>query len=206
MKKRIFVLVLAVLIAGSVFAEQQANSKAHWLSGELSILGVGARYEYMLSPNLSISVNVYFNNLFLFLNDWGFAAAGRFYPWGKTFFAELGLGYGFHSTFKDFTYNDTYNAGSIWDDDLLEWVPNMVTEKRTETDFVGITGFVVAPGVGWKIDVGAPGGFYVQPGIKLPITFGDQEPIITWGTGQKYDTQFGVGMGFIIYCGLGYAF
>ena len=41
----------------------------------------------------------------------------------------------------------------------------------------GGLGFAVNPEIGWKIDVGKPGGFFLQPGIKLPITIIHRELI-----------------------------
>jgi hypothetical protein len=56
------------------------------------------------------------------------------------------------------------------------------------------TGGAITPEIGWKIDVGNAGGFFVQPGLKLPITLGMRRG------------EFGVGFGAVAYCGLGWAF
>jgi len=139
----------------------------------------------MLNSNMSIGANLYVSNLFIIWTDWGIIACGRYYPGGDKFFAELGLGYSYHSGIGDFTvtYGGTTYKGNDW---------------------IGTTGFGIVPGLGWKIDVGEPGGFFVQPGIKLPITLGKQKPIIS-GLNQ-YDGEFGVGIGLVLYCGFGYAF
>ena len=185
MRKVVLVLVLAALIAGGVSA--QANVKNNWLSGEVSLVGVGLRYEYMLGPKFSLGVNAYLHTLF-FWNDWGFNANARFYPFGKAFFAELGAGLGFHSGFQDITY---------------------IVDGREYTDpenWVGITGFCLVPSIGWKLDVGGPGGFFINPGIKLPITMGQKELVASFWWDNYYKSEFGVGVGFLIYCGFGYAF
>ena len=185
MKKLILVLILAVVVAGGVFAQEQgleqeqeqvqeqrqeqgqsSNVRNNWLSAELSLLGGGARYERMLGPNFSIGANIYFNTLFLFWNELEFGLFGRFYPWGKTFFAEIGLGYHVHTSL-------------------------FVTDVAT-----AIEGGSFTPAVGWKIDVGNPGGFFIQPGIRLPITFGL----------NQVTEEFGVGVGIVLYIGLGGAF
>ena len=43
MKRFIILLVLVTLLATGAFAQ------THWISGELSLLGGGIRYEYMLT-------------------------------------------------------------------------------------------------------------------------------------------------------------
>jgi len=184
MKKVILVLLLVAVITGGAFA--QANIRANWISGEVSMLGVGARYEYMFSPKFSVGANAYFNNLFLFWNDWAIDANMRFYPTGKFFFAELGLGYSFHSGTGKYKYTSG-GTTTTYDDTLIT-----------------INGFGIIPGVGWKIDVGAEGGFFIQPGVKLPITLGSKKPVLDWWGDQK--GEFGAGVGIVFYCGFGYAF
>jgi hypothetical protein len=50
--------------------------------------------------------------------------------------------------------------------------------------------------VGWKVDVGEPGGFFISPSIKLPITLGAND----------VKDEFGMGVGFLACFGLGGAF
>ena len=151
------------------------------------MLGVGGRYEFMLNRYFSVGVNGYWNNLLFFWHDWGITAAVRFYPWRGVFFMELGLGYTFHSGFDDYeiTVDDTVETGSDW---------------------VGAAGFGIIPGIGWKISPGKNNGFFIQPGIKLPITIGNKKPIINASWIDRYPGKFGSSVGFITYCGFGYAF
>ena len=58
---------------------------------------------------------------------------------------------------------------------------------------VGGQGFGVTPEIGWKIDVGDEGGFFIQPGIRIPLTFDRSLP-------------FRVAPGIVPYVGLGFAF
>jgi hypothetical protein len=167
MKKRIgFFLVFTVMAAGGLFA--QADTKRHWLSGEISLIGDGARYELMLTPTFSVGVNVYWTSFF-FLNEIGVIAVGRFYPWNGTFFAELGLGYSAHAAF---------------------------TETSDYSGLEAIIGFGVIPGVGWKIDAGKAGGFFVYPLVQFPVTFGV----------NKMTDKFDAGVGIRGALGLGWAF
>jgi hypothetical protein len=176
--KMLIVLILAAVVAGGVFGqEKSASATKHWISGEVGLLGAGLRYEYMLTENLSIGANVYWSSLFFFWNELEAGASLRYYPWGKNFFAGVGLG--FHTHTGTFDYDTGYG---------------------TATWFGTITGAAITPEVGWKIDVGNAGGFFVQPGVKLPITLGK---LAAYGAS---DAEFRVGFGVVPYCGLGWTF
>ena len=178
MKKLIIFSVLAIVVVGSIFAQEKtADARANWISGEVSVIGGGARYERMLGSNLSVGANVYFSGFFLG-NDLGIDASVRFYPWGTTFFAGAGVGYHQHQAF-DGEYGTNYNY---------------------TTRGVGIT-----PEIGWKIDLGNAGGFFIQPGIKVPITLGKTEAFPSVPN-LTIKTNFGVGFNLVPYIGAGYAF
>jgi hypothetical protein len=167
MKKLVLLSVLAAIVAGGVFAQERAaNVRNNWISGEVSLLGGGARYERMLGPKFSAGADVYWSSLFLFWNELEVGLFGRYYPWGGMFFAEAGLGYHIHTAL---TVSDGAEA---------------------------ISGVALTPAVGWKIDVGSEGGFYIPPGIRLPITFGVND----------VTDKFAVGVGVVPYFGLGGAF
>ena len=113
--------------------------------------------------------------MLFFWNELGIDANLRFYPWAGVFFVGVGLGFHIH------------------------------TALRVHDDFVGsqaIAGVAITPEIGWRIDVGEPGGFFISPGMKLPITFGARERTHIFYGDQ---TSFGVGVGFIPYIGLGFA-
>jgi len=181
MKKILVLFVLVTLITGVVFAEEEDYFK-HWISGEVSLFGLGVRYEYMLNENLSVGANVYFNSFLFLWNELGFDASVRFYPGGNIFFLGMGLGYHGHTgTFKyKYEPHPGYEATGTW--------------------FGTINGFAITPEVGWKIDVAGEGGFFLQPGMKLPVTLGTLK---MYGTNIN---EFRVGVGFVMYLGLGYTF
>jgi len=174
MKKIIVLLFLATLVATGVFAQgnetKSANARLNWASGQLSILGVGARYERMLNERWSIGANASLNTYILF-TDYDVSVVGRFYPWGKTFFA--GIGVGFH---------------------VQELLPLFVGEDGKA---YSVTGVAITPELGWKIDIGNTGGFFLSPGVKFPLTFGAASD----GSGFMMAMPLPV-----IYLGLGYAF
>jgi hypothetical protein len=188
-KKVLFVLVLAAFVAGGVFAQEaqaevqkSANVKKLWVSGEVSLLGAGARLEFMLTPKLSVGLDAYWTSLFFIFNDIGVNAVARFYPWGKTFYGGLGLGLGIHSGIEDF----------VKDGETYENTLNIVTR----------TGFDIVPELGWKIDVGKPGGFFLNPVLQLPLTLGKSKLLV----GNNTEGDFGMSVGFRVAFGLGGAF
>jgi hypothetical protein len=179
LKKLLGIIVIGTVITASVFAQDKAAaSKGNWVSAEVSLIGIGARYERMLSPNLSVGANVYWSSLFFLWNELEAGAFARYYPWGKNFFVGAGLGFHIHTAITD-----EGNWGLVYEN---------------------ITGAAITPELGWKIDVGNTGGFFIQPGIRLPITLGVKEKEGFFG--DENDGEFSVGVGFIAYFGLGFAF
>jgi hypothetical protein len=169
-KKLVLFLFFTSIIVGNIFGqEKSANAKNNWISGEVSLpIGIGVRYERMINSNFSFGVGAYVIQAIVYAGG-GVDLFGRFFPWGKTFFAELGLG--FHSDYSN------------WSD--ASW-----------HDAKKIKGVSVVPGLGWKIDVGKPGGFFLSPGLRFPITFGK----------NSRNNEFDSIVGCAVYFGMGYAF
>ena len=138
-----------------------ANARNNWMSYELAFVGIGVRYERMLSSKISLGANIYGNPFFPFAGKYfDINSFFRVYPWGKTFFLGAGLGY--------YHYFDYGFPGD----------PN-------------IDGFSIIPEIGWKIDVGKAGGFYIMPCITWPMVI----------------SKMGFTPGFrVIYFGMGHAF
>jgi hypothetical protein len=71
--------------------------------------------------------------------------------------------------------------------------------------FYSVIGFLLDPTVGWKVDVGDPGGFFIEPLISVPIVLGNKEyDLVSWS--GKDNSKFGAGVGFRLAFGMGYAF
>ena len=171
-KKIILGLVLALVAAGGVFAqEKQTSDVKNWFSGEVSILGAGVRYERMLSEKFSIGANVYYNTLIIW-NDFDVGFSFRGYVWRQLLF--VGGQVGFHT-------------------------------HRVGLALGRIIGAAITPEIGFRIDVGDAGKFFLQPGIKIPITLGGYKSYYYWND-SSYKAQFRAGVGVIPYLGLGYAF
>jgi hypothetical protein len=182
-KKGFMVLLLVALVSAGLFAqEQSASAKPNWVSGEASLLGGGARYERMLTPKISIGANVYFSTLFLIWNELEVGGSFRFYPTGSAFFVGGGLGFHIHTGDMNYTYS--YGGNSY-----------------TGRWFGSITGVAISPEIGWKFLVGSNRVLFLQPGIKLPITFGVKSMDV-----YMSKDEFGVGIGIVPYFGIGAAF
>jgi hypothetical protein len=180
-KKLVVLLVLITALAGGVFAQDGSlGGRMNHVAVDLGLVVGGARYERFLSSQLSVGVNAYWANSFIIFNEMEFGVFGRFFPWQRLY-VELGLGYHTHTGTEDsYTIDGVSYSGS---------------------GLVANRGFGITPGVGNKFDPGNPGGFYVEPGIRVPITIGNKS---FWFDGS--DEEFGLSVGFLIYCGLGWAF
>jgi hypothetical protein len=171
LKKLLGIAVMGTVITAGVFAQDKAAaSKGNWISAEVSLIGIGARYERMLGPQLSVGVDAYWSSLFFLWNELEAGAFARYYPWGRNFFVGAGLGFHIHTEVTD--------GGDFG--------------LRYEQ----IAGAAITPEIGWKIDAGNVGGFFIQPGIRLPITLGVDDST----------EEFTVAVGFLPYFGLGFAF
>jgi len=165
---RKFGLVLVVLMlfgVGKVFAQQ------HYVAAELSLLGLGVRYEFQLNPHFSLGARAYVAGGF-FSTSYSIYATASFYPWAGNFFVGANAGFRLRQFFPD---------------------------TQFETNFGG---FVFAPEIGWRIDAGTPGGFYVQPGIRIPLHFIGQQDI----SPDNPDTVESFIPGFTLYIGFGWMF
>jgi hypothetical protein len=161
---------------------------SNWFSGEVSVLGAGARFERMLNDKMSIGANLYYNTFIFSYHDLGADFSFRYYPWGGSGQIPEGLffggGVGFHMNWFSWTY------GIVEYDDLLMFYGGAIT-----------------PDIGWKLDLGEPGGFFIQPGIKIPIMFGVRNmwSFDPWHNKQS-EYKFDVDWSWIPYFGVGYAF
>jgi hypothetical protein len=181
-KKLMFVLILAALVAGGAFAEPNTwGGKKNHVSADLGLLFGGVRYERFLTPNWSIGGDFYWANSFFIFNELEVGAFGRWYPW-KGLYAELGLGYHTNTGTGDFE-----------------------VESVSLTGIVTNTGVAITPGIGYKFDPGKSGGFFIEPGVVIPITIGKKTGIPAL-LPISVDLDVGVSVGFSLYCGLGWAF
>jgi hypothetical protein len=185
MKKRILGLCLAMAIAGGAFAQEKYDgSVKNWISGSLNLFGGGIQYERVLTPKISVGAEGYYSTLIL-LGSYGFEAFGRYYIW-QGLNAELGLGFGGVLGAHDYEWDiggTTYKNDNVW--------------SLT-------TGFLINPGIAWKIDIGQNGKFFLEPKVTVPIVLGVTRPVTAFG----YDDwdEFGAAVSFKASIAFGYSF
>ena len=146
----------------------------HWISGEVSLLGAGFRYDRSLNEFFSLGVNLFFNftevvDTYEIIMAIGLVATARFFPLAtgnifllRSIYLELGVGWGGAS--RNYSNNIQHAFG-----------------------------FMLAPAVGWRIDVGRPGGFFINPFVSFPLVFGDDA--YRDGSGPVHHIRFGIGLG-----------
>ena len=198
---------------------QTSNVRNNWISGELSggydqniLLGAGVRYERMFGSKISLGASFYFgaplyntdpqidDNLRMnedMGNAFGIDALFRFYPWGRKFYLGVALGY-----FKTGNYfYDHFSQGRMD-------ASGNYTADKTSYSYGFLTGFAITPEIGWKIDVGKEGGFFIQPGFAGTLITGNMTHVNSYGddidNGNPASEGFNVNLRF--YLGAGYAF
>jgi hypothetical protein len=102
------------------------------------------------------------------------------------FYAGLGLGYGIHTGEEEVEYS-YYRDGP----------------KHKHDTIVERNGFGIVPEIGWKIDLGNPSGFFLNPHVQLPLIIGKR----TWSYYYSDDDDaVGVSVGFRLALGAGWVF
>jgi hypothetical protein len=162
----------------SIGGSSSSSDIKNYISGEVNILGGGFRYERMLTDKMSIGANAYWQTFFFLWNEIEAGGSFRFYI-APFFYVGGGLGFHIHTG----TYEYSYGYG------------------LTGTWWGSITGVALTPDIGFKFDFGDPGGFFLSPGVKVPITFGVREEYLYY-----MDSEFAVGVGVVPYVGLGFCF
>ncbi|MCL2441828.1 MAG: hypothetical protein FWD14_08805 [Treponema sp.] len=173
-KLGVVLMVLMLFSIGSLYADSDMAADAtHFITGELSFVGAGIHYEYMITPKLGVGARAYVDGG-IFTSTQGYFATVSFYPLKGVFFIGANAGWRIITIFPD-------------------------TDWETSAG-----GFTFAPEVGWKIDLGKPGGIYFKPGIRLPLTYmGKSEVEKTDGTKEEVASFW---PGFTPYIGFGWMF
>ena len=158
MKKKALLLVLLMLIiAGVVFAQADAKNTA---AVQITFLGVAGSYERMFTPHFSLLAEAAFTTLGI-ADEFTASGKARWYPFGKAFYLEMGLGLAYGHSFSNFIGNFLLGVITFgWWFTTDEF--NATINKRTG-------GFLLQPGLGWKIDIGQPGGLVLPIGMGLDI-------------------------------------
>ena len=208
---------------GPILIHTRANVRDNWISGTLNILpasilglGIGASYERMLGSKISLGTNFLWTHEWLYRDSYMFEinVPFRFYPGGKAFFLGVALGFYYYSLISHEMYWDRAGYHDDREEDPYQ------DEIYYEYDYS--YGMVITPEIGWKIDVGKPGGLYVQIGTAWPFCFGviqtkyrdrewdwETDTFYTTTTTDKYNFDFDFWATLFhgrVYFGMGYAF
>ena len=159
MTKKVLFLCLIILIAGgAVFAQGFARSS---VAVQFTLIGASASYEFIISPHFSLLGEVAYTTMVL-INEFSAAAKARWYPFGKAFYLDLGLGYCYGRGYIDFT------ADMVM---IVLTLGYWLYTKDWDEPYRG--GFLIQPGLGWKIDIGKPDGFVLPISMGLDIKIGE---------------------------------
>jgi len=189
-KKIVAILLLSVVFAGSVFAQEEEMAKNR-IAFSLGIIIGDLSYERVLTPHLSVLAQVSYNNFLLIADSLSVAAKGRWYPFGGAFFLDLGLGYSYGYN-SDKILNDAVNAFLdipliIITLGLWALTPEFQSHKYSDGEIISMGGFFIQPGLGWNIDIGKKDGFRLPIAMGLDIRFAEVFTIIpNFKTGFSY--------------------
>ena len=153
-KKIILALMIFALTGAAVFSQENDSQQLNTIGihGNLAALGLAVNYERNFNPHFSVLGEIAFD-----LVPTAFTVTGkaRFYPFGGVFFLEMGAGYGLTIGYVGLMYAYASLIAEIFTFGLANLDDN-----------VWLSGAVLMPALGWKIDIGKKGGF------SLPISMG----------------------------------
>jgi len=170
MKKRIFllVMVLFVVISG-VFAQNQAKAK-NSIAVSFGIFGAELSYERMFNRYFSVLADTSYTT-FILVDEFTLSGKGRVYPFGGAFYLEMGLGFSYGRGVTDFMTNMILGALTFG------WY---FTTLDDNDFFQRKAGFLLQPGLGWKIDIGKPDAFVLPISMGLDVKVGNSPDILPY--------------------------
>lgn len=164
MKKTLLFFALLLIFSFCVFAEER-HEPVHIVSLSLGIFSVEASYERIINRNFSLLGSISYTNLIV-VDELTVSGKARWYPFGRTFFMEMGIGlsygYGFLALANDASETLGYILGGLFTFGLL-WA---VMDPPEAPDPERSLGFLIQPGMGWNIRLGSQSRFF------LPISMG----------------------------------
>lgn len=157
--------MLVFVLAGNVYADEIERAR-HRIAVSGGLINAEISYEHLLSPSFSVMAHFSYNT-WIIADALNFGGRARWYPFGGTFFLDLGLGYSYGRDIVAET------AGLFLDIFLIAislglWtLSDNFQERWADVDDSRRHGFLVQPGMGWNIDLGRTGS-----GFMLPISMG----------------------------------
>ena len=177
-KKSFLALIVLLVFASGIHAQEQRRAK-NSIAVSFGILGAELSYERMFNRYFSVLADTSYTTLIL-IDEFTLSGKGRVYPFGGAFYLEMGLGFSYGRGVTDFMTNMLlgvltfgYYFTTLDDDDFLR--------RRA--------GFLLQPGLGWKIDIGKPDGFVLPINMGMDIRVGslpDILPYLRIGLGYSF--------------------
>ena len=179
MKKRILLaLIVLLIISGGLSAQDQVRAK-NSIAVSFGIIGVELGYERIFNRYLSVLADLSYTTL-IFMDEFTVSGKGRWYPFGRAFYLEMGLGYSYGKGVTGFVADVLLGTVSFG----LYWLV-----KDFENDVFRTGGFLIQPGLGWKIDIGKQDRFVLPISLGLDIKTGkvpDFMPYLRIGLGYSF--------------------
>ena len=167
--------MLFLIAAGVVFSQDEAKNT---VSIQFTAIGAAASFERTLTPHFSVLADVSYTSLVVADMITG-SLKGRWYPFSGVFFLEMGAGYATGDNIGNYIGNMFVGFFTLgW------WFLQMDEESFKKTG-----GLLIQPGLGWKIDIGEPGGIVLPITLGMNIKFGsipDILPVIRIGIGYTF--------------------
>ena len=178
-KKAILICIVLLIVSGALYAQNQDRAK-NAFSLTFGVIGAELNYERMFNRHLSVLADVSYTTL-IFMDEFTVSGKGRWYPCGRAFFFEMGLGYSYGRGVVGFMGEMLLTIFTFG------WY---LTVMDTKDDvFRRSGGFLIQPALGWKIDIGKRDGFVLPITMGLNIKTGkmpDLLPYLRIGVGYAF--------------------
>ena len=168
-KKSILTIVVLCCVIGGAFAQNQERAN-NSIMVSFGIIGAQLSYERMFNRYFSVLADTSYTTLVL-IDEFTLSGKGRVYPFGGAFYLEMGLGFSYGRGVTDFMTNMLLGVLTFgWYFTTLD--DNDFLQRKA--------GFLLQPGLGWKIDIGKPDGFVLPIGMGLDIKAGKSPDILPY--------------------------
>ena len=171
-------LIVLIIVSGSIFAQEQERAK-NSIALSFGVVGAELSYERIFNRRLSVLADVSYTTL-LFMDEFTAAAKGRWYPFGRAYYLELGLGYSYGKGVVGFLGDMFLTIFTFG------WY---LSQKDFENDVFRTGGFLIQPGMGWKIDIGKTDRFVLPISMGLDIKIAEMPdflPYLRFGLGYSF--------------------
>jgi len=177
-KKIVLMFIVFSAISGAVIAQEQERA-THSVAASFGFIGASLSYERMFSRHFSVLAEVSYTTLVL-IEEFTLSGKGRWYPFGRAFYLELGFGLSYGRGISDLM---THMLLGLF---TFGWYFTTLDEDDLMARRLGL---LVQPGMGWKIDIGRPGGFVLPVSMGLNFKLGrlpDVLPFLRVGLGYSF--------------------